>query len=296
LACDLLEAQRALRDPQVNLFHIDGVLNAHQGAIHWAEGMLDKAEESLCCSARCFTDSGVDHYNASVIQMALGDILEQQGRSREALRAYQQSLHHSKSTPKCDSLCKKVIKKFNRLCHELCSSTSKDNNQKPARVGSQKLQAFPIMGLASAGALTLTSDKIEGYGITETIAIDSDLYSIHPLKAGQDVYLRLHYHYVISPVEGDSMDLANIQDGDYVLFEKPLADLYEPQHGDIVLAVTSSGANIKRYHKEGGSVWLQPESSNESHSASQISQQGKPLPDQAQTRIAAKAIAVLKEI
>jgi hypothetical protein len=296
LAHDLLQAQRALRDPQVNLSYIEGVLNAHQGAICWAEATLDRAEEFLRRSAHCFTDSGIDHYNASVVQMALGGILEQQSRPREALKAYQQSLHHSKSAPKCDSLCKEVMEKFNHLCNKLCSDTLKDNSQKPAPVGPPKLRAFPIVGLASAGAMTLTTDKIEGYGIAETITIDSNLYNIHLLKAGKDVYLHPRYRYVISPVEGDSMNLANIQDGNYVLFEKPADGSYKPKDGDIVLAITSSGATIKRYHKEGGDVWLQPESSNESHSPFPISQQGKPLADQAHIRIAAKAIAVLKEI
>jgi len=308
LGLDLLQGQRDLRDPRVNLSYLEGLLGAYQGAVHWAGGKFKDAEAVFRHSSRYLVDSGVGHYNAGVVQMALGEILQRQGRLREALRACQQSLYFSRwsSAPKCDLLCDKVMKEFDSICNRLCEGAADGvkpdrpaattDHSKPVQPGSQKLLAFPVMGLASAGALTLTSDAIEGYGCIETLTIDDALYNFYPLEAGRDVYLRLHYHYVISPVEGDSMNRTAIQDGDRVLFERPVGGTYVPEDGDIVLAITSSGETVKRYRQKGGDVWLQPESSNTSYELHWMFRQGKPVADQGPIRIVAKVVAVLKEI
>ena len=92
------------------------------------------------------------------------------------------------------------------------------------------------------------------------------------------------------------MNRTAIQDGDRVLFERPVEGTYVPEDGDIVLAITSSGETVKRYHQKGGDVWLQPESSNTSYELHWMFRQGKPVADQGPIRIVAKVVAVLKEI
>jgi tetratricopeptide (TPR) repeat protein len=111
LFVELLQTQRTLNDPQVNLTYIEGVLDAHRGAFHWAARKFNEAELFFRSSAQHFADSGFGHYNASVVQMALGDMLEQRGRFNEALKAYQRGLHCSEfwSTPKCDALRQEIM-------------------------------------------------------------------------------------------------------------------------------------------------------------------------------------------
>jgi hypothetical protein len=172
-------------------------------------------------------------------------------------------------------------------------STWATNSLTPVKGEGHKLPTFPVVGLASAGASVLTSDKIEGYGVTETITVYGDLYNIHSLKADQDFRIRFHHDYFISPVEGNSMNLAGIQNGDYVLLERPSNDPLDPKNGDIVLAVAhdeegdgKSEMILKRYCKEGKEFWLKPESSEEGYEARQVSPGD----------VRAIAIAVLKRI
>ena len=56
-------------------------------------------------------------------------------------------------------------------------------------------------------------------------------------------------------VRGDSMDRANIHDGDTVIVDRSI----NPQHGHCVLAVVNDDFTIKRLYQKNGVIELRPE-------------------------------------
>jgi len=107
----------------------------------------------------------------------------------------------------------------------------------------------PVYGLASAGdALAFAEDNIDGY-----LQISESL-----LKPGMKEKL-----FAVKTL-GDSMNKEDINDGDYVIFEKKDSDFnYD---GKIVVAVVNGMATIKHYRKLGnGVVGLFPSSTNAFH-------------------------------
>lgn len=109
--------------------------------------------------------------------------------------------------------------------------------------------SVPVYGLASCGeALAHADDRAEGY-----LQISKRLFS--RTKTGKLFAVK---------ALGDSMDKDNIDDGDYVIFEK-----YEDQgnlEGKIVVVVINGMATIKRFKKvEDGLIGLFPNSTNSTH-------------------------------
>lgn len=109
--------------------------------------------------------------------------------------------------------------------------------------------SIPVYGLASCGeALAYANDDVDGYlQLSKTIFPKARANKLFAVKA-----------------LGDSMDKDNIDDGDYVIFEK-----YE-DHGDlegkIVVVVINGMATIKRFKKvEKGLIGLFPSSTNSFH-------------------------------
>lgn len=109
--------------------------------------------------------------------------------------------------------------------------------------------SIPLYGLASCGeALAYAQDNVDGYlQISKSLFRRSEPAKLFAVKA-----------------LGDSMDKENINDGDYVVFEK-----YENQdnlEGKIVVAVINGMATIKRFKKVSkGVIGLFPNSSNSTH-------------------------------
>ncbi len=66
----------------------------------------------------------------------------------------------------------------------------------------------------------------------------------------------------IFTVEGDSMNLAGIGEGDKLVVDRSL----QPREGDVVIAIIlGEGHTVKRFSRQGGQVRLIPESSNPAH-------------------------------
>lgn len=109
--------------------------------------------------------------------------------------------------------------------------------------------SIPVYGLASCGeALAYANDEAEGYlQISKRIFPQEKTGKLFAVKA-----------------LGDSMDKDNIEDGDYVIFEK-----YENEgdlEGKIVVVVINGMATIKRFKKvEKGLIGLFPNSTNDFH-------------------------------
>lgn len=109
--------------------------------------------------------------------------------------------------------------------------------------------SIPVYGLASCGeALAYAEDNVDGFlQISKALFRDAkpaDLFAVKAL--------------------GDSMDKSNINDGDYVIFEK-----YENRgdiEGKIVVAVINGMATIKKYKKVSDDIiGLFPHSTNTFH-------------------------------
>lgn len=122
-----------------------------------------------------------------------------------------------------------------------------ENENMPA--GLEGVFQVPVYGLASAGdALAFAEDNIDGYlQISESLLAPSRKAKLFAVKT-----------------LGDSMNKEDINDGDYVIFEKKDADFnYD---GKIVVAVVNGLATIKHYRKLGnGVLGLFPSSTNKFH-------------------------------
>lgn len=94
----------------------------------------------------------------------------------------------------------------------------------------------PVLGRVQAGLPLLAVENVEGY-----LPVAEEW-----LREAEAFFLK---------VQGESMIGAHIQDGDYVLVRRQeVAD-----DGDIVVALLDDEATVKRLHRRGGVVILQPE-------------------------------------
>ncbi|MDR1909746.1 MAG: transcriptional repressor LexA [Spirochaetaceae bacterium] len=101
----------------------------------------------------------------------------------------------------------------------------------------------PIVGTVAAGTPILAEENWEG-----TVSLPRTLF-----KEGA-VYFALR-------VQGDSMNLAGIMDGDLAVIEqRSTAD-----DGEIVVAGIEEGMTVKRFFREKNRYRLQPESDNKDH-------------------------------
>ena len=110
--------------------------------------------------------------------------------------------------------------------------------------------SIPVYGLASCGeALAYAEDNVDGFlRISKSLFRQADSAKLFAVKA-----------------LGDSMDKKNINDGDYVIFEKYEGG-DEDLEGKIVVAVINGMATIKSYKKVGADiVGLFPHSTNTVH-------------------------------
>jgi repressor LexA len=111
----------------------------------------------------------------------------------------------------------------------------------PAGNGDSRTRKLPLVGQIAAGGPLLAEDDVEDYlEVPELLA-----------AGGADFLLR---------VKGESMILAGILDGDYVVVRKQ----QDARDGDIVVALagddeTADEATVKRFFREADRVRLQPE-------------------------------------
>ena len=111
--------------------------------------------------------------------------------------------------------------------------------------------SIPVYGLASCGeALAYAEDNVDGFlQISKALFRGSDSAQLFAVKT-----------------LGDSMDKDNINDGDYVIFEKYDYSKGGDLEGKIVVAVINGMATIKRYKKVSNDViGLFPKSTNKVH-------------------------------
>lgn len=120
----------------------------------------------------------------------------------------------------------------------------------------QNIFSIPLYGLASCGeALAYANDNADDF-----LQISKSFFhKVQPEKL-----------FAVKAL-GDSMNKDNINDSDYVIFEK--TEGREDYEGKIVVAVINGMATIKRYKSVGnGVVGLFPHSTNENHHPIYISE------------------------
>ena len=101
----------------------------------------------------------------------------------------------------------------------------------------------PLVGAVSCGTPVLAEENIETY-----IPISTNI-----AKPGHE--------YFLLRADGDSMDQAEINDGDYVLVKQQL----DAESGDYVVALIDNESTVKELQKKQGFVSFLPRSSNPNH-------------------------------
>jgi SOS regulatory protein LexA len=109
--------------------------------------------------------------------------------------------------------------------------------------GNNRTVDVPVVGKIACGAPVLAEENIE-----QVLPVSTSL------AAGS-------YNYFILKAKGDSMNLAGINDGDYVLIRQQTF----ARPGDIVVALINEEATLKEYVPQGNVVVLKPHSSNTEH-------------------------------
>lgn len=99
---------------------------------------------------------------------------------------------------------------------------------------------IPLLGCIAAGLPIFAEENIEGY-----------LWTDHNHGA----------EYFGLRVRGDSMNAANIKDGDIIIVRQQ--DLVED--GDIAVVLIDDDATVKRFHHNGSTVILSPQSTDSSY-------------------------------
>lgn len=102
------------------------------------------------------------------------------------------------------------------------------------------MRKIPLLGCIAAGLPIFAEENIEGYLWTDRN------------HSGEYFGLR---------VRGDSMNAANIKDGDIIIVRQQ--DLVED--GDIAVVLIDEDATVKRFHHNGNTVILSPQSTDSSY-------------------------------
>lgn len=101
----------------------------------------------------------------------------------------------------------------------------------------------PLVGVVPCGTAVMSEENIEArISVSEKLA-------------------RPPHNYFLLRANGDSMDLAGINDGDLVLVrQQPTA-----QNGDYIVALVDGESTIKAFRREKDVILLQPKSTNKEH-------------------------------
>jgi len=100
----------------------------------------------------------------------------------------------------------------------------------------ERIRMVPMLGPVAAGSPILAEES------------SSDLVPVPSSLLGDGQYFAL-------TVRGDSMIQAGILHGDYIIVRQQA----EANNGDIVVALVSDDATVKRFYREKGRIRLQPE-------------------------------------
>jgi len=156
------------------------------------------------------------------------------------------------------------------------------------------VSVIPIYAdLAAGSGLWMSDDgEIQDFAEVDHLLIESKRYKlVNLLDRNSNIRLSRGYLYGLAKVVGNSMDLAGIEDGDFVLFRKSRDVPYMKTNGDIVAAtIIRNGqryGTVKRYRGNPLPGSLEPESTGQHDSIPFNSNEIDPI---------GQVIAVLKPV
>jgi SOS-response transcriptional repressor LexA len=164
--------------------------------------------------------------------------------------------------------------------------------RKPRPVRPLNVSFVPVVGSIRAGKPMPSGDDYVGFVQTSIVLINNEDYEVFGIvEDGTDIRLNpAKYLYFTTPVTGDSMKEAGIDDGDYVILRRPLNVPLSPKNGDIVAAIIPDQdreATLKRFKVKNDTISLVPE--NPDYEPTHF-KKSDPLPE-----IAGVAIALLRK-
>lgn len=251
------------------------------GAQKLCEKDLLKAHEYFARSERPFRN-GKEFYGCAVALLANGILCELNMEWREVFFYYDRAEKMLLSVGDADS---KELYQMVKQRHDNARKMwqrSFDNDPEPSPPAADQpnadspyaesgvlLQFLPIFGSIPAGDPHPVPKYVTGYIETDRLLINGKPYVVVS-KNHLPLCLRFspEIAYVTFLVQGDSMNKAAINDGDYVILriDRTLARL-QPQDGDIVAVVLPQDdiVTLKRFHRGENKIYFEPESTNPSH-------------------------------
>lgn len=151
-----------------------------------------------------------------------------------------------------------------------------------------KVRALPIYQYVPAGGWGVVEPDEVGYSEMDGLTIEGLAHQANNLRGSGQIILQDSISYALVRITGTSMNLNDIQTGDYVIIQRQ----DDADHMDIVLAERigiDSEATLKRLHKQGKTVELHPESDDPSNPILSVDKRDN-------LRILGIAIAVLKPL
>lgn len=110
-----------------------------------------------------------------------------------------------------------------------------DGLNRSIRLPGSQVSHIPVLGVVTAGQPILAVESVEEYIPVQLRGNSKELFALR--------------------VRGESMIKAGILDGDLIIARRtPTAE-----NGEIVVALIDDEATVKRFYKENGGFWLQPE-------------------------------------
>lgn len=241
------------------------------GALSLCKKQTENATVYLHQGQDIFAQDG-DMYGQAVVLFALAQAYDMRGDWRKVFRYYEWSqrvLSHVGSDSATIYLRQlveeehaKAIKKWEKMSQErwVIDEILKDVS----------LGVLPIFSRIPAGNPRPIPQLVSGYVEADRFIIDDKPYRV---AGGERHKIRLDFSlqvaYIAFHVEGDSMDKAGIDDGDYVVLRASSvtgSDL-EPNSGDIVAVALpeTDAVTLKRFRRKSGQVVFEPDSTNPTH-------------------------------
>lgn len=236
------------------------------GAMYLCRKEADSAIVRFRQSVGIFEQDG-DKYGQAVALFALAQAHETQKQWPETFRYYEWSqrvLSHLNSDSTTIYLRQQVEKRHSEAIDHW------EKTPKTSAPVREMLGFLPIFGRIPAGDPRIISESVADYIETDRLIINDRLYYVATSSSPK---LRLRFSpfatYIAFRVNGDSMNNAGIDDGDYVILRTNSAPGTEPvpESGEIV-AVTlpeEETATLKRFRKKGDQVVFEPDSKNPNH-------------------------------
>lgn len=274
-ALDLAEDLASVKDKSAN--HIKATVLTCIGTLSLCDELQANATENLRRGEELFSQDG-DKYGQAVALFALGVFYETQEDWREVFRFYERSqrMLANSGNDAATSQLRDEIKRRHKLAQDRWREIEIGDVPKPpppppgkSNLQGTFLEFLPIFSQIPAGDPRPIADRVTGYIETDHLLINDKAYVVSNPKNPR---LRLKFSpevsYIALRVNGDSMNNAGIDDGDYVIVQtRTLGSPPQPQNGDIVAAALSeeNEVTLKRFRRETKQIILEPDSRNPNH-------------------------------